>query len=134
MSRDWLNVFKVGFRKNKGRGGKPDSLLVEYYCHEFGEPVREWVCLEHGGYALNMAQKWWQMVAPNIQQPKKIDDAIAYLQESDAIMPCMVKIADSNGFTRVCDYRIDASKQPEIDGKKISRAEYKENIIQGRFD
>lgn len=134
MRNDWLSVFKVVFRKNKGRYGKPDSLLVEYYCDEFGETVKEWVCIEHQGYAGNKASQWWSNVVSSVAMPKRVDGAIEILQTNDAVvMPTLIKIKDANGYPSVCDYRFNG-KQPEIDGKRISRAEYKENIIQNRFD
>jgi DNA repair protein RadD len=38
--------------------GSPDSLKIQYRC---GLSVfREWVCLDHPGYAGQKAQKWWQ--------------------------------------------------------------------------
>ena len=37
--------------------GSPDSIRVEYRC---GVSVfREWVCLDHGGYAEKKARRWW---------------------------------------------------------------------------
>jgi DNA repair protein RadD len=37
--------------------GKPDSIRVQYRC---GMSVfREWVCLDHGGFAENKARRWW---------------------------------------------------------------------------
>jgi len=37
--------------------GKPDSIRVEYRCGI--STVREWVCLEHGGFAEKKARQWW---------------------------------------------------------------------------
>jgi DNA repair protein RadD len=49
------SVNDVGYSRHK-KEGKPDSLLVEYLC---GRKVyREWVCIEHEGYAGEKAQ-WW---------------------------------------------------------------------------
>ena len=36
---------------------KPDSIRVQYRC---GMAIfREWICLDHGGYAENKSRKWW---------------------------------------------------------------------------
>ena len=38
--------------------GKPDSIRVQYRC---GLSVfREWICLDHGGYAEKKARNWWK--------------------------------------------------------------------------
>ena len=44
----WLNVTKVIYRIHK-KIGAPDSILVTYYCGL--TRVKEWWCLDHGGYA-----------------------------------------------------------------------------------
>jgi len=39
------------------KAGNPDSLRVEYRC---GLSVfREWICLDHGGFAEKKARRWW---------------------------------------------------------------------------
>jgi DNA repair protein RadD len=37
--------------------GKPDSICVTYRCGLL--TVREWVCLDHDGYAGQKARQWW---------------------------------------------------------------------------
>lgn len=37
---------------------KPDSMKVSYYCGL--RLFREWVCVEHGGFAANKARSWWR--------------------------------------------------------------------------
>lgn len=38
--------------------GKPDSIVVRYRCGL--EIYREWICLDHGGYAGAKAHGWWR--------------------------------------------------------------------------
>jgi DNA repair protein RadD len=40
------------------KDGKPDSLLVRYVCGL--EVFREWICLDHEGYAGTSGQTWWR--------------------------------------------------------------------------
>lgn len=37
--------------------GKPDSIRVQYRCGL--STFREWICLDHGGFAESKARKWW---------------------------------------------------------------------------
>lgn len=39
--------------------GKPDSICVTY--HSGSQSFREWVCLEHGGFASRLARQWWKV-------------------------------------------------------------------------
>ena len=51
-----LDVTEVTCHLHK-KIGNPDSIRVEYRC---GISVfREWVCLDHGGYAEKNARRWW---------------------------------------------------------------------------
>lgn len=49
-------IDEVKFFRHK-KTGKPDSVRVEYRSGTV--VLREWVCLEHGGYAEQKARKWW---------------------------------------------------------------------------
>lgn len=54
----WLQVDRWAFEAHH-KLGSPTSLRVEYYC---GPQVhREWVCLEHRGYARDKAVRWWHL-------------------------------------------------------------------------
>jgi DNA repair protein RadD len=37
---------------------------------------REWVCLQHSGYARQKAVQWWQKRAPATQVPSTIEEAL----------------------------------------------------------
>lgn len=53
---DLLNVDEVNvFRHTKP--GKPDSIRVVYRCGM--QVFREWICLDHGGFAEAKARLWW---------------------------------------------------------------------------
>jgi len=39
------------------KAGSPDSIRVEYRCEL--SMYREWICLDHDGYAGKKAQQWW---------------------------------------------------------------------------
>jgi DNA repair protein RadD len=51
----WLTVNKVQYTRHK-KMGKPDSIMVIYHCGI--TKVKDWVCLDHGGYAKTKADHW----------------------------------------------------------------------------
>ena len=51
-----LEVNEVFVELHK-KQGSPDSLRISYRCGM--QMIREWVCLEHGGYAEQKARRWW---------------------------------------------------------------------------
>ena len=66
---------EVRYRRHE----KPDaplSLRVEYYAG-MRVVAREWVCLEHQGYARTKARLWWKRHAgPQNEPPETIDEAL----------------------------------------------------------
>jgi len=65
--------------------GSPDSIRVQYRCGL--SMYREWVCLDHPGYAGQKAQQWW---AERFGRPKSgkvsVSDALENLFLSQGIM------------------------------------------------
>jgi DNA repair protein RadD len=53
-----LKVDDVTIHRHR-KPGKPDSLRIQYRCGI--SQIREWVCLDHGGYAENHARGWWAL-------------------------------------------------------------------------
>ena len=51
-----LKVSDVMVHRHR-KPGRPDSLRVQYRCG--ASTVREWICLDHGGYAERKARSWW---------------------------------------------------------------------------
>lgn len=60
------------------KAGKPPSLAVTYYCGL--RRFKEWVCLEHAGYASVKAKAWWEERA-NLPVPDTVANAIDRLHE-----------------------------------------------------
>jgi len=53
-----LAVDNVIFHRHR-KPGKPDSLRVQYRCGAL--VFREWICLDHEGFAGRKAREWWAM-------------------------------------------------------------------------
>jgi DNA repair protein RadD len=61
--------------------GAPPSLRVSYHAG-MRLVAREWVCLEHQGYARTKARLWWKRRAgPHSEPPETIDEALNRLDE-----------------------------------------------------
>src|SRR5690606_19855817 len=68
-------VTGVSYRRHDGKRGTP-TLQVTYLCGL--RTVREWVCLEHTGFARSKAVRWWLDRSPQAAVPRSIDDALEH--------------------------------------------------------
>ena len=55
------------------KAGSPDSLVVEYLVGT--KTIREWVCLEHTGFARQKAAQWW-LANASAPVPDTVTDAL----------------------------------------------------------
>ena len=55
---DLYDVDEVTVHRH-AKEGKPDSLRVQYRCGL--QTFREWICLDHGGFAEKKAREWWHI-------------------------------------------------------------------------
>lgn len=84
----WLGVTMVGYTRHQ-KPGKPDSLCVSYWCGN--RRYREWIALEHDGYAKSKAAAWWQKRAPGTQVPVDVTEALANAKALSAPTKILVK-------------------------------------------
>lgn len=79
--------------------GKPDSMKVTYQCGL--RQFKEYVTLDHGGYAARVALRWWRErcpwgAPPNTHEGMK---AINYLRT-----PTKISVVVSNKYPEICGY------------------------------
>jgi DNA repair protein RadD len=69
-------------------GGSPDSLKVQYMCGT--SMYREWICLDHTGFAGRKAEAWWRNRNLPLAGAKKarptVDDALEDLFLTQSIL------------------------------------------------
>ena len=93
---EWLEVSDVSYRRHE-KPGKPPSLAVTYRCGMTFH--REWVCLEHDGYARQKAVSWWQKRAPALPVPNTVTEALA--MRSGLPDPVRILVRPEGKFTVV---------------------------------
>lgn len=101
--------------------GTPPSLRVTYRCGL--QSYREWVCVEHGGYARQRAVDWWRRRAALVpgridlqSLPRTVTDALAIVQQ----LPTPTRIVVRRG-----------GKYPEIVKHVFSTTETADTGAQG---
>jgi DNA repair protein RadD len=66
---------------------------------------REWICLEHAGYARAKAESWWLRRAP-APVPGSVDAALERVR--DLSEPSHIRIRTKGKFTEISGHRFDA--------------------------
>lgn len=111
----WIPVDDVGYYRHEKLGANP-SLRVEYRCGL--QTYREWVTLEHGGFAGAKAQSWWRSMGGRVHPyPPSIDEAIKRTNELHQVTA--VTLAKDGKFWRVTGWRVvrPSGQTVEIDDK-----------------
>ncbi len=67
------HVTGVRYAKHVGKSGIP-TLQVTYWCGL--RHFREWVCIEHGGWARAKAMTWWMARDPSGLTPRTVEAAV----------------------------------------------------------
>ncbi|MBI4968206.1 MAG: DEAD/DEAH box helicase [Rhodospirillales bacterium] len=96
----WVAVTDVAYDLHE-KPGKPPSLRVDYRCGLVRH--REWVCIEHTGYAREKAVAWWRRRAPNLPMPATVEQALE--QSEELLVPAEIAVRPSGRFTEVVDAR-----------------------------
>ncbi|MBL8445653.1 MAG: DEAD/DEAH box helicase [Zoogloeaceae bacterium] len=96
-----LDVSDVRYRK-WSKPGSPDSLLVEYWGG-VTRIAREWVCIEHAGFARQRAITWWHRRAAAAQVPNTVAEA---LQSAEALQkPARITINNAGKYPEIISYQ-----------------------------
>jgi DNA repair protein RadD len=97
---EWVAVGAVTYHRHE-KPGKPTSLRVDYHCGLVRH--REWVCLEHGGYAGRKALEWWHRRAEGELPPTTVDEALARTEELR--QPVQIAVRPNGRYTEVVHAR-----------------------------
>lgn len=104
-------VTEVRYRLHE-KEGSPPSLRVEYYSGMLRQ-ASEWVCLSHQGYARIKAETWWRQRSTIDATPGNTDEALAWLDYSDAILrkPAEIIVAKSGKYPTIVSYQWEQERQ-----------------------
>jgi len=106
----WYDVQEVSWHLHakKNTPGKPPTLCVSYYVSDDTMPagnlgwivVREWVCFEHEGFALQKAFAWWdaRSVFPF---PASVAEAVIALNQGSARKPSRLLVKREGQWDRI---------------------------------
>jgi DNA repair protein RadD len=97
---EWLDVGAVTYHRHD-KPGRPPSLRVDYHCGLVRH--REWVCLEHGGYAGQKAAQWWRRCDGSLEVPATVDEALARVDELRR--PAQIAVRPNGRYTEVVHAR-----------------------------
>lgn len=84
---DWVRVgcMKVSVHVKKGADETtPRTMGVAYYGGEMpvGNPIaRQWICVEHTGFARASANKWWKQFGVESPLPNNADEAVEFVED-----------------------------------------------------
>jgi superfamily II DNA or RNA helicase len=94
-------VDHVGYCRHE-KPGKPPSLRVEYVCGLMR--FREWVCLEHTGFARHKAERWWMFRSGEGREwvPDTVEDALAIAK--GLRRPATVTVTRDGQYDRIASY------------------------------
>jgi len=79
--------------------GKPPSLRVEYRVG-IGRYIKEWVCVEHEGYARQKASAWF--ARRGVPMPSTVDCALAV--STQLVKPKSIKVKNDGKYNEVISY------------------------------
>jgi DNA repair protein RadD len=102
LTDKWIDVIDVVLDVHH-KPDSPDSLKVQYEC---GISVyREWICLEHRGYAGKKARAWWRAMGGRIPAPMTVQDALARARE--LAIAKAIKVQPEGQYWRIAGYRFE---------------------------
>lgn len=84
--------------RHRGKGGKPDSMRVEYRIDQL-MTYQEWICFEHGGWAAQKAAVWWVRHGGTSPAPTAVGEALR--RAGELKMPATVRVKREGKYWRV---------------------------------
>lgn len=91
---------------------KPDSIRVQYRCGL--ATFREWICLDHGGFAESKAREWWyRRFGREKQREITVNGALQdlFLGEKIAAITDSITVKKSGRHFEIIDYKIKNYKE-----------------------
>ena len=91
-----MKVSSMHFRRHE-KEDRPDSLRVTFHC--WMRVISECVCIEHEGYAVRKAARWWMDYGGCAPIPMSVDEAIE--RQGEIRCPAEIEVVDDGKYERV---------------------------------
>ena len=96
----WVDVEGVSYGRHK-KMGSPDSFVASYSVGLY--EYREWICVEHVGYAGEKAKTWWSKRGGSSPTPKTTTEAIQ--RSGELIKPSEILIRPDGKYVSILSHR-----------------------------
>lgn len=106
-------IDRVSYARHQ-KPGSPDSLRAEYWCG-LRIVAREWVCLDHQGFARAKAERWWAQRNPEGFGfvPGSVDQAFEWLDDGFELRkPESITINESGKYPEIVNYQWEPAYEP----------------------
>lgn len=106
-------IDRVSYARHQ-KPGSPDSLRAEYWCG-LRIVAREWVCLDHQGFARAKAERWWAQRNPDGFNfvPGGVDQAFEWLNDGFELRkPESITINESGKYPEIVNYQWEPEHEP----------------------
>lgn len=108
-------VEKVTYKIHHKKGAEPGSPRTMLVTYQIGmaEWVSEWICVEHSGYALQKAEKWWSERC-RFPMPENAVEAVTVAQHGLLMEPKAIKVkrTPGNQFPEIKGYEFSGQQPP----------------------
>lgn len=106
-------IDRVSYARHQ-KPGSPDSLRAEYWCG-LRIVAREWVCLNHQGFARAKAERWWSARNPEGFGfvPCSVDQAFEWLDDGFELRkPVSIAINESGKYPEIVSHQWETAYEP----------------------
>lgn len=108
----WHEVTRVAYAVHQ-KEGKPESLRVDYYSGIL-RIASEWVCFDHGGYASQKAQAWFETRKPATYKhsPGSTNQIMEWLENGFQLAePTKIATRQNGKFTEIVSHSFQPLEQ-----------------------
>lgn len=96
---EWVRVTDARYSSHTKKDpalGKPSCTLVADYTLGLGRYVREWVCVEHTGFARKRAEQWWEERSDSFL-PSTVEDTLQVIRFTGLRTPARLRVGPVPG-------------------------------------
>ena len=124
VAPDWQTVRAVEYSEHVGASGIPTMKVT--YVYGLHQTVREFICLEHQGFAYTIALAWWRKraIRADIKAPTLIAEAVEKANAGELKTPLRILLRTGQKYPEIIDYEFEPSalNSPQGNGNDVRPA------------